>query len=86
VVDGANAAQGIIDEAAGDLVVMSTHSRAPVQRAVLGSVTDKVVRGSRGPVVVIPAWSAFAGRAAGEGAGHDESSATDPVSLPAVIW
>jgi nucleotide-binding universal stress UspA family protein len=49
-----NPAQAIIEHAGGDLVVMSTHSRPPLERAVLGSVTDKVVRGSQGPVVVIP--------------------------------
>jgi nucleotide-binding universal stress UspA family protein len=52
-----NPAHAIIEHAEGDLVVMSTHSRSPLGRAVLGSVTDKVVRGSRGPVVVIPAAS-----------------------------
>lgn len=64
VVVDRNPAQAIIEHAAGDLVVMSTHSRPPVERAVLGSVTDKVVRGSGGPVVVIPACAALAGEAA----------------------
>jgi nucleotide-binding universal stress UspA family protein len=69
--------QGIIDEAAGDLIVMSTHSREPIQRAVLGSVTDKVVRGSRGPVVVIPAWSPFVGAVETQAEGAARSTGTD---------
>jgi nucleotide-binding universal stress UspA family protein len=41
---------------AGDqLVVMTTHGRSGVQRLVLGSVTDRVVRHSHGPVLVVRA-------------------------------
>jgi nucleotide-binding universal stress UspA family protein len=36
------------------LVVMSTHGLGGLQRMVLGSVTDKVVRGTGRPVLVIP--------------------------------
>jgi nucleotide-binding universal stress UspA family protein len=36
------------------LVVMSTHGLGGFQRMVLGSVTDKVVRGTGRPVLVIP--------------------------------
>jgi nucleotide-binding universal stress UspA family protein len=78
--------QGIIDEAAGDLIVMSTHSRPPAQRAVLGSVTDKVVRGSRGPVVVIPAWSSFVGAADTEAEGEaPQMGANGALSAGAVV-
>ena len=38
-----------------DLVVLGTHGRGPFVRAILGSVADKVVRGSDVPVLVFPA-------------------------------
>jgi nucleotide-binding universal stress UspA family protein len=37
-----------------DLVVMSTHGRGGLQRAYIGSVADKVVRGAHVPVLVVP--------------------------------
>jgi nucleotide-binding universal stress UspA family protein len=37
----------------GGLMVMSTHARTGVNRAILGSVTEKVVRGDTFPVLVI---------------------------------
>lgn len=44
-----------VAENLGDcLVVMSTHGLGGFQRMVLGSVTDKVVRGTGRPVLVIP--------------------------------
>ena len=44
-----------VAENLGDcLVVMSTHGLGGFQRMVLGSVTDKVVRGTGHPVLVIP--------------------------------
>jgi nucleotide-binding universal stress UspA family protein len=36
-----------------DLVVMTTHGKSGLKRAILGSVADKVVRDSRVPVLVI---------------------------------
>jgi nucleotide-binding universal stress UspA family protein len=36
-----------------DLIVMSTHGRSGVSRWVLGSVTDRVVRSSKAPVLTI---------------------------------
>ena len=54
-VDG-YAASAIIDEVGdnGDsLVVMATHGRAGIGRWVLGSVSDRVVRHSTGPVLVV---------------------------------
>ena len=47
-------ANAILTQAAGDLVVMSTHGRTGFDRAVFGSVADKVVRGASGPIIVIP--------------------------------
>jgi len=39
-------------EAGCDLVAMATHGRAGLTRAILGSTTDKVVRGSHVPVLL----------------------------------
>jgi len=52
------AAREIIDVAAEEpnsLIAMCSHGRSGVQRWVLGSVTEKVVRHSYCPVLVIPA-------------------------------
>ena len=50
-----NVAQSIIDRASAQpcLVVMTTHGRSGVGRLVLGSVTDRVIRHSSVPVLVI---------------------------------
>lgn len=50
-------AQEIIDVAAepNSLIAMCTHGRSGLKRWVLGSVTEKVVRHSHSPVLVIPA-------------------------------
>ena len=50
-----NIAQSIIDQAAAQpsLVVMTTHGRSGVGRMVLGSVTDRVIRHSNTPALVI---------------------------------
>ena len=37
-----------------DLIVMSTHGRSGLQRIMLGSVTEKVLRNAHCPVLVIP--------------------------------
>lgn len=55
-----NAAEKIIDlahKSPKSLVAMSTHGRTGVGRWVLGSVTDRVVRHSDDPVLVIRASS-----------------------------
>jgi nucleotide-binding universal stress UspA family protein len=39
-----------------DLIAMGTHGKQGLERLVLGSVADKVVRGSDGPVLVTPAF------------------------------
>lgn len=48
-------AQSIIDHAepGHSLVVMTTHGRRGLGRALMGSVTDRVVRHSTGPVLVV---------------------------------
>jgi nucleotide-binding universal stress UspA family protein len=43
-----------IDEIKADLVVMGTHARHGLERVLLGSVTDKIVRTSPVPVLTIP--------------------------------
>jgi nucleotide-binding universal stress UspA family protein len=37
-----------------DLIVMSTHGRSGLQRLLVGSVTDRVIRSSHVPVLAIP--------------------------------
>jgi nucleotide-binding universal stress UspA family protein len=37
-----------------DLIIMSTHGRSGINRWVMGSVTEQVMRSSRVPVLVIP--------------------------------
>jgi len=51
-----NAADTILDYATKngiDLIIMATHGRTGLSRWALGSVTDKVVRGSSAPVMVV---------------------------------
>jgi nucleotide-binding universal stress UspA family protein len=51
-----HAAEGILEiahEREADLIVMASHGRSGVRRLVLGSVTDKVLRGSHLPVMVV---------------------------------
>jgi nucleotide-binding universal stress UspA family protein len=53
-----HAAEGILTIAAecgADLIAMASHGRGGVRRLVLGSVTDKVLRGSRQPVLIVRA-------------------------------
>lgn len=50
-----NAAEAIIkaeEEVNADLVAMSTHGRAGISRWAFGSVTDKVLRGGKVPVLM----------------------------------
>ena len=37
-----------------DLVVMSSHGRSGLSRMLIGSVTDKILRGAACPVLVVP--------------------------------
>ncbi len=53
-----HAASGIldvVDDLDVGLVVMASHGRGGLGRAVLGSVADKVLRGSVRPVMIVPA-------------------------------
>ena len=54
---GSGAAKGILDVAeaeAPDLIVMATRGPGRVERMLLGSVADKIVRASEEPVLVVP--------------------------------
>lgn len=54
VVEG-TPARTIVDEAdPGDVIVMGTHGRTGLDRYLLGSTTEKVVRTAAVPVVTIP--------------------------------
>jgi len=55
-----HAAEGILDIAGEhdvDLIAIASHGRGGVRRLVLGSVTDKVLRGSTRPVLILRAES-----------------------------
>ena len=54
-VESSNVAEAIVDVAASDqaFLVMTTHGRSGINRLVLGSVTDRVVRHSDVPVLVV---------------------------------
>jgi nucleotide-binding universal stress UspA family protein len=45
----------VVEELGVDLVVMASHGRGGLGRALLGSVTDKVLRACHGPVLVVRA-------------------------------
>jgi nucleotide-binding universal stress UspA family protein len=49
----ASAILSYADDHEVDLIAMATHGRGGVPRAVMGSVTDKVVRGAHRPVLVV---------------------------------
>jgi nucleotide-binding universal stress UspA family protein len=58
VIDGGKAAEQILGAARRlgvDAIVMSSHGRSGVSRALVGSVTDAVLRGSERPVYVVRA-------------------------------
>ncbi len=58
VVASGNAAEEILktaDKVKADLIAMSTHGRSGLRRLAFGSITDKVLRGSRIPVLMVRA-------------------------------
>lgn len=59
-----------------DLIAIATHGRGPVMRALIGSVTDRVIRTSTVPVLVVPAKASAAGLATG----HRESLETSTLA------
>jgi nucleotide-binding universal stress UspA family protein len=57
LVDAGQAYVAIVDCAENeriDLIVMSSHGRSGLSRMLIGSVTDKVLRGASCPVLVVP--------------------------------
>jgi nucleotide-binding universal stress UspA family protein len=57
VVDAGQPFGAIVDCAereAVDLIVMSSHGRGGLSRMLIGSVTDKILRGAPCPVLVVP--------------------------------
>jgi nucleotide-binding universal stress UspA family protein len=61
VVRAPAAAAQILHEAAADPIVISTRGRGGARRTVFGSVTDEVVRGALGPVLVVPSRAVAGG-------------------------
>src|SRR5215470_8271457 len=59
----AHAISAYADRIGADLIVMGTHGRTGVSRALLGSVAEAVVRHSRCPVMTIPATETASARA-----------------------
>jgi nucleotide-binding universal stress UspA family protein len=58
IVTSGNAAEEILkaaDHVKADLIAMSTHGRSGWRRAAFGSITDKVLHGSRIPVLMVRA-------------------------------
>jgi universal stress protein A len=57
IVDAGDAYGTILDCADNehvDLIVMSSHGRSGLSRMLIGSVTDKILRGASCPVLVVP--------------------------------
>ena len=60
LVDAVSPADGILDvceQTEADSIVMSTHGRSGINRWVFGSVAEKVLRGAKVPVVLLPSTS-----------------------------
>jgi nucleotide-binding universal stress UspA family protein len=48
----------IAKEEGFDLIVMGTHGRTGIEHLLLGSVAERVIRGSEVPVITVPgSWS-----------------------------
>ncbi len=62
------AIRGYAADTDADLIVVGTHGRGGIRRAVLGSVAERVLRGADRPVLVVPAR---AGTLAAEGDSED---------------
>ena len=55
----------LAEETPGALVVMTSHGRSGLRRTILGSVTDRVIRSSAAPVLVVPGLADASGPAGG---------------------
>jgi nucleotide-binding universal stress UspA family protein len=61
----ADAVLDYAEDTAADLIVMSTHGRSGMERWLLGSVAEKVVRGAKMPVLLVRPTAAEAERELG---------------------
>jgi nucleotide-binding universal stress UspA family protein len=52
--DVSNALLAVARARAVDLIVVGTHGAGGLERLILGSVADKVIRGASQPVLVVP--------------------------------
>jgi universal stress protein A len=71
-----------------DLIVVGTHGRTGVSRAILGSVAERVVRGAPCPVLVVPAAGQGPAPAAPAAAGatlEDEATGPATVARPCLV-
>ena len=75
-VESRNVAEAIAETAAseGAMVVMTTHGRSGINRLVMGSVTDRVVRHSDLPVLVVRQAETPLGRYAGATGNRDRAA------------
>jgi nucleotide-binding universal stress UspA family protein len=74
VVDKGRAAEAIIEKAAADtgtLITMATHGRSGINRWVLGSVAEKVLRATSNPLLLV--------RAAGQAVSGEEARLTSVI-------
>lgn len=53
---------GAAKKHSADMIVMSTHARSGIAHALLGSITEKVMRGASCPVMTIRGYEIKAGR------------------------
>ncbi len=85
-----------VDDADADLVVMGTHGRTGIDRAILGSVTERVVRAAEVPVVTVratddlavtdPEAAADLAREELRGQGYDDVAVTDEPYRTSGSW
>lgn len=78
---GGDPAQEILRYAARhpiDLIVLGTHGRTGLSRILLGSVAERVLRGARCPVLVVPAASVATAPAASHAGVGEEVEAPPP--------
>jgi nucleotide-binding universal stress UspA family protein len=68
----------VADDVDADLIVMATHGRRGIERYLLGSVTERVVRKSDVPVMTVRAGPEVGEEAAGQDGGDGTGSAADP--------
>jgi K+-sensing histidine kinase KdpD len=68
-----------------DLIVVGTHGRTGVSRVLLGSVAERVARGARCPVLVVPAPPRSAAPAPSAAALDDEEAEQPAPARPCLV-